>query len=276
MKRLSTIFIIILITSCASTTIPKDNVHLVYSKYPQCSIIEDYNPLQVSQTNESHEKTIGSAFYIGVINGKHIFITNAHLVFERNPNKYFSYTNLIDKNRVSVRAHVVNVKEERLFWSSRKGDTYFSEKIADLAVLEVTDLPKGFATTKLNLSNSKENGVAFSTGINYSNQKWQGCFGLIHQRNHPYLYSENTTATESLSGSPVLDTQGQVIGIITSSGNLLNGYKNRKTQLYITIEEGKAVIISKKKRQNSKMLFAILTPTIEIRNILKETYGNVF
>ena len=137
-------------------------------------------------------------------------------------------------------------------------------------------LPEGFAVTQLNLSNSTTNGFAFSQGINYMRQHWEGCFGLIHQNNQPYLYSEHSTAAESFSGTPVLNKQGHVIGIITSSGNLLKGYNNRKIQLYITADEDKPVIISTVKHENSKMMFAMLTSTSEIQKLLKETYGDAF
>jgi len=270
------LFTFIILTGCRSTSQPQTGGNLVYSNYAQCFSIDDYNPLQVSQTNENYEKSTGSAFYIGIIHGKHVFITNAHLVFESVPNHYFSYTNLIDKNGTSIRAHVVNVREERLFWSTPEGDKYFAERIADIAILEVDKLPEGFAVTQLNLSNSTTDGFAFSQGINYMRQYWEGCFGLIHQNNQPYLYSEHSTAAESFSGTPVLNKQGHVIGIITSSGNLLKGYNNRKIQLYITADEDKPVIISTVKHENSKMMFAMLTSTSEIQKLLKETYGDAF
>lgn len=269
--------LIFVLAGCNSTLNPQNNKgHIVYSNYSQCTQVEGYKPLQVTQTNEYHEKSTGSAFYIGTINAKHIFITNAHLVFERNPQKYYSTAYIVDKNGLSIRAKVANIKEIRLFKSSTQDNNYTAHKIADIAILEVDKLPKGFAVTLLNLSSSTTNGFAFSQGINYMRQHWKGCFGLIHQNNQPYLYSEHSTAVESFSGTPVLNQYGQVIGMITSSGQIFKGSSNRKIQLYITTGITKPVIISTMKHANSKMIFAMLTPTSEIQKLLKETYGDVF
>jgi hypothetical protein len=244
-----------------------------FSPYEECPKF-DYTPLQVIAVNNDLNRSFGSGFYIENPFGKHILITNAHVVQKRF-NRYNKRVKVYDQNGKHASAKVIAIRHtSRISKVPDTKNAYKISKMADIAILEIDSIPQGFRITPLKLSRSKQEAFAYSKGLDFYDSVWEGCFGMAYKDKHLYLYSDNTKALYSFSGTPVLGKNREVLGMITTTGDIL--VKKKNTPLFVHKPEKGHILITSQPTYSYK-LFAILTSTDEIRILLNETYRtNVF
>ena len=271
MTRLSITAIItalICLSGCGST--PAEKTAEVYANFYDCQTF-DYKPLQIKQTNSDHSQNIGSAFYIGDYFNKHIFVTNAHILQKDGPaTSYHSEARIYDQNGKHIRVKVVATREVRAVrGQGPHKDTFLAQRIADLAILEAEALPDDFDVQIAKLP-SNQTVTAFADGVDYKNQRWNGCFDYAYQNTTPLMLGGKRRAVQSFSGTPAFDKDGVIIGVITASGHVVRNQK--KVPLFVYKDTDDFTVITSKQTADSQILFAILTPVHEVISFLNETY----
>lgn len=276
MKRLlylilSTFVSLILLIGCKSTD--NKTIETVYSYHTACHTFE-YNPLQIKYINTAGKNTLSSAFYLGKKNNKHIFITNAHVVVNKDTN-YNTRYRIYDKHSHKLNVQLVAHKEiHQVKILTTTPETFIAHQIADIAILEADHLPEGFALSATFLAQHTKNTEAFAKGIGFSGHHWKGCFATVYQGDSPFLLGDGKHAIKSFSGTPVFNPNQNIIGIVTASGHII--HNGKEVPLYANFIGNKFTTVTFKKGPTSIAVFAILTPTSEIRKLLNETYGEYF
>lgn len=273
MIRLPIFHLLILIvclgfTGCSAHPVRNLTPIQVNNSYGKCVEI-DYKPIQVIALNDDLTKSVGSGFYIKNHIGKHLIITNAHVV-QNGGHRYHRFVQVLDQNLRRANAKVVAVRHSTYFAKIKGSNNFTLHKMADVAILEVEHLPNNFEYTPLALSNQKSHGIAYSKGLDYNDNMWEGCFGIAYEGENPHLISQGVTAAHSFSGTPVLNNKGEVLGMITAKGNIL--FKKKELPLFVKKHQSENIITSEEDENNAR-LFAMVTSFDEIRTLLHENYN---